>query len=438
MEKYKPSTRIIITFVVFLFLLLFIVFGFYELQWETPLSNGEVTPLAIIFILLIIISDKFPIRYYYTSENKSGAEVTVSFALNFSIAFLFPPMWAMLITFLGSSLADFFGKKELHKALFNASMIGLATGGTSFIFRRFYNLILPLTNPHNLLILIIASIFYIFVESFFLYGLLATLTGASFVRFWYYNMKKISLALLSLFPLGIIIIYFFTTNSWMNLFLVPTFVAIYFALKREKEIQEETKETIAFLASVVDNKIPDTFNHSKRVAYYVRNICYKLKLEEEDASVIVEAARMHDIGKIAIPDNILFKRGKLTKEEYEIIKEHAAKGEQIVNKLSQFKKGANIIRHHHERFDGTGYPDNLKGNDIPLGSRIIAIADAFDAMTTFRLYSTPRTIEDALHEVEVNKGTQFDPDIADVFIQMVLDNYEEVKASITDFSQEIS
>ena len=224
----------------------------------------------------------------------------------------------------------------------------------------------------------------------------------------------------------------------MNLFLLPTFVAIYFALRREKEIQDETTETLAFLASVVDNKIPDTFDHSKRVAYYVETICHKLKLEEEDVSVIIEAARMHDIGKIAIPDKILFKRGKLTKEEYNIIKEHAIEGEQIVNKLSQFRRGATIIRHHHERFDGTGYPDNLKGNDIPLGSRIIAIADAFDAMTTFRLYSTPRTIEDALREVEVNKGTQFDPEIADVFIQIVRENYEEIKSSITDLSREIS
>jgi len=275
-------------------------------------------------------------------------------------------------------------------------------------------------------------------ESIVLFSLLASLTGANFVEFWHYNMKKEALALLSLFPLGMIMIYFFTTNPWMNIFLAPTFIAIYFALRRETEIQEETKETLAFLASVVDDKIPDTFNHSKRVADYARQICYKLKLNEEEINIIIEAARMHDIGKIAIPDNILFKRGKLTKEEYDIIKEHAAKGEQIVNKLSQFKKGANIIRHHHERFDGTGYPDNLKGDDIPLGSRIIAIADAFDAMTTFRLYSTPKTIEDALHELEANKGTQFDPDIADVFIQMVLDNYEEVKASITDFSQEIS
>ena len=399
--------------------------------------KNEIVPLSLLLILLIIVVDKFPIKYY-SSKNQGGAELTVSFAINFSVAFLFSPFQAFVICFIGSTLADILSKKEFYKILFNGAMIGSATGITSLIFREFYNLKLPLTNFHNVIILIFASIFYVLFETIILFGLLSTLTGASFVRFWHYNMKKISLALLSLFPLGIIIIYFFTTNSWMNLLLIPTFVAIYFALKREKEIQEETKETLAFLASVVDNKIPDTFNHSKRVAYYVESICHKLKLEEEDVSVIVEAARMHDIGKIAIPDNILFKRVKLTKEEYDIIKEHAAKGEQIVNKLSQFKKGANIIRHHHERFDGTGYPDNLKGDDIPLGSRIIAIADAFDAMTTFRLYSTPKTIEDALHELEANKGTQFDPDIADVFIQMVLDNYEEVKASITDFSQEIS
>jgi putative nucleotidyltransferase with HDIG domain len=426
-----------ISFVLIFSLLLFALFFFYRSSWETVLGENEVIPLSLLFVLLIILVDKFPIKYY-SSRNQGGAEITVSFALNFTVAFIFSPFQALVISFIGSTLADILDRKEPHKIIFNASMIGTATGITSLIFRNFYNLGSSLTNIHNLLILIFASVFYILFETVILFGLLSTLTGANFVRFWRYNMKKISLALLSLFPLGIIMIYFFTTNIWMNLFLLPTFVAIYFALRREKEIQDETTETLAFLASVVDNKIPDTFDHSKRVAYYVETICHKLKLEEEDVSVIIEAARMHDIGKIAIPENILFKRGKLTKEEYNIIKEHAIEGEQIVNKLSQFRRGATIIRHHHERFDGTGYPDNLKGNDIPLGSRIIAIADAFDAMTTFRLYSTPRTIEDALHEVEVNKGTQFDPEIADVFIQIVRENYEEIKSSITDLSREIS
>lgn len=437
MKNYKISTKLIIYSIIVIFVILLISFLFYKPPLKAPLNQNEVISLSILFVVLIIAADKFPIKYY-GSKGEGGAEVTVSFALNFSVAFLFNPVLAMAITFVGSTIADALSKKQLYKILFNASMIGLAAGGTSFLFKEFYNANMPLTSIHNLSILIVASILYMLFESIVLFSLLASLTGANFVEFWHYNMKKEALALLSLFPLGMIMIYFFTTNPWMNIFLAPTFIAIYFALRRETEIQEETKETLAFLASVVDDKIPDTFNHSKRVADYARQICYKLKLNEEEINIIIEAARMHDIGKIAIPDNILFKRGKLTKEEYDIIKEHAAKGEQIVNKLSQFKKGANIIRHHHERFDGTGYPDNLKGDDIPLGSRIIAIADAFDAMTTFRLYSTPKTIEDALHEVEVNKGTQFDPDIADVFIQMVLDNYEEVKASITDFSQEIS
>lgn len=436
MKGYKFATRVIIYSVIFVFTILLVSFIFYRPPWTTLLSTTQILPLSILLVFLIVLADKFPIIYY--TREKGAAEVTVSFALNFLVAFLFPPVLAMAITSIGSTLADIFSKKELHKIFFNASMIGSATGITSFIFRQFYNARLPMTDAHNLLILIIASIFYMLFETTSLFSLLASSTGANFIKFWYYNTKReaLALALVSLFPLGIIMIYFFTTNPWMNFFLLPTFVAIYFALRRETEIQEETKETLDFLATVVDNKIPDTFNHSKRVAHYAEEICYRLQLNEDDINIIIEAAKMHDIGKIAIPDNILFKKEALLEEDFEVIKEHTIKGEQIVNNLSQFNIGSKIIRHHHEKYDGTGYPDHLKGNDIPLGSRIIAVADAFDAMTTFHLYTTPKSVEEALYEIEINKGSQFDPHIAEAFSCIVKDNYEEIESTLKSALQE--
>ena len=240
MKNYKISTKLIIYSIIVIFVILLISFLFYKPPLKAPLNQNEVISLSILFVVLIIAADKFPIKYY-GSKGEGGAEVTVSFALNFSVAFLFNPVLAMAITFVGSTIADALSKKQLYKILFNASMIGLAAGGTSFLFKEFYNANMPLTSIHNLSILIVASILYMLFESIVLFSLLASLTGANFVEFWHYNMKKEALALLSLFPLGMIMIYFFTTNPWMNIFLAPTFIAIYFALRRETEIQEETK-----------------------------------------------------------------------------------------------------------------------------------------------------------------------------------------------------
>jgi len=181
----------------------------------------------------------------------------------------------------------------------------------------------------------------------------------------------------------------------------------------------EQTGTIKCLTKMIAAKDPYTVGHCKRVAYCASLLAKKLGLKEEKVYIIYLAGLLHDIGKIWVPETILTKPSRLTKEEFETIKLHPAKAVDILKCMPGIQAILPIIYHHHERWDGNGYPKGLKGAEIPLGSRILAIADAFEAMTSDRSYRRRFTVHKAIQEIIKNRGKQFDPDIADVFLEIV-------------------
>ncbi len=194
--------------------------------------------------------------------------------------------------------------------------------------------------------------------------------------------------------------------------------------KRELEqaqtcIEESYIRSVDILAKAIDEKDSYTHRHSDNVTRYSVSIAKNLGFHPEQVEVIRRACHMHDIGKIAVSDTILNKPGKLTDEEWNEIKQHPKKGAEILMPLSFLKREIECIKHHHERFDGNGYPDGLKGEKIVIGARIIAVADAFDAMMSDRPYRKAFSLEEALSELNKNSGTQFDPKIVDTFINIV-------------------
>ena len=186
--------------------------------------------------------------------------------------------------------------------------------------------------------------------------------------------------------------------------------------ERDNEIINESIETFT---GFIDAKDPYTNGHSKRVAKYTQLIAGKMGYEGEDLDRIYHIALLHDCGKIGVPDMILGKPGKLTDEEFEIIKSHTVRGGEI---LSSFKSLENVgegALYHHERYDGRGYPEGKKGEDIPLIARMICVADSFDAMNSNRVYRKRLTRDYIINEIETNKGKQFDPKIADIMLELI-------------------
>ncbi len=177
-------------------------------------------------------------------------------------------------------------------------------------------------------------------------------------------------------------------------------------------------DTINMLAQSVELRDSYTYGHTKRVTDYSILLGTHLDLSADDMYLIKTGTPLHDIGKIGIDDDILRKPGKLTKEEFEIMKTHTNKGAKILEAVPELAPLIPIVRSHHERWDGNGYPDQLSGEGIPRLARIVAVADCFDAMTSDRPYRPGMAAEVAFAEVEKQKGKQFDPEIATAFLKI--------------------
>ncbi|WP_273702669.1 HD-GYP domain-containing protein [Thermoanaerobacter sp. A7A] len=284
-----------------------------------------------------------------------------------------------------------------------------------------------------LLLIMIGIIFYTSrkINTIYFYAYTRLLYIPLVISALMYDLKR-SLITPTLISIGEFLEIYLTEKSYIFLISIPLyyFVSIsisYFKLQAErlrdliKETNENLKDMKNALISALEAKDVYTQGHSQRVCKLVTQIVYKMGIEGKKAEDIITAAKLHDIGKIGIRDEVLNKPGKLTDQEFAEIMDHPVMSYEIINKMKVMENIAKIIRHHHEKYDGKGYPDGLKGEKIPLGSRIIAVADAFDAMTSKRPYRDSFTMAQAIEELKKNAGTQFDPKIVDAFISIIED-----------------
>lgn len=190
-------------------------------------------------------------------------------------------------------------------------------------------------------------------------------------------------------------------------------------IERQNEYKAITLESIEAIARTIDAKDHYTNGHSLRVGFYSREIAKALGLSSDEVENICYAGLLHDIGKIAVPDNILNKPGHLTDNEFNIIKSHTVEGSEILSSISTIPNITLGAKYHHERYDGTGYPEKLKGEEIPLVARIICCADCYDAMATQRVYKEPYLTDHIINEFNRCKGTQFDPKIVNIVIKLI-------------------
>ena len=195
----------------------------------------------------------------------------------------------------------------------------------------------------------------------------------------------------------------------------------------KEQLEQAYLDMIQTLRYTVEAKDSYTRGHSDRVSEYSVLIGEKLGLSEEQIKTLRIGGLFHDIGKIGIPDSILLKPAKLTDDEYSQIKNHPSIGAHILGNATIFKEIIPIVKHHHEKYDGNGYPSRLKGEEIPYMARIAAVADTFDAMTSRRSYRGPIDIEHVKEEIKRCEGTQFDPQIAEAFLDILNNNFEKIK-----------
>jgi len=204
---------------------------------------------------------------------------------------------------------------------------------------------------------------------------------------------------------------------WAVVVLVVPAALVYAACKVLREMHDGTRQLLENMADAVDLRDPYTGGHSRRVTAYSAAILRELGLHGPEVDLIVTAARVHDIGKIGTPDAVLHKPGKLDPDERAIMEKHPVQGAEVLKRYRDFARGVALVRHHHESWDGTGYPDRLAGMEIPFGARVIAVADSFDAMTSDRPYRRGMPIEKAAAILRAGRGVQWDGALVDAFLR---------------------
>ncbi|MCE5192705.1 HD domain-containing protein [bacterium] len=370
-----------------------------------------------VFLVLSIVADLNPV--VDLGFGKSQVEVTVSMALTFSIACIWTPLTAIGIVAVQTVFSDLATRKDIEKIAFNAFLYVIVIGGTSLLYHSYADPTAPYLGPANLRALLLAVGYYVVSEYVLLSGLFAVLSRKAFGSVLVGFFRDSWLNVAALLPLGMAIAALFRLNPWAILFLIPTFFLLYVSLRREQALRSQTQTVLEKLVDVLESKSPDTAEHSKRVRGWVVAICNELGMESAQEDTVVQAAVLHDLGKVGLGEDLLRKPG-LSEEEFHQIMGHSAVSASLLEGLTLFQGGRDIVLHHHERYDGKGYPDHLVGEDIPLGARIIAVADSFDAMVGVRAYRAKSlTVTEALKILDEERGAQFDPQLVTIFTRIV-------------------
>jgi putative nucleotidyltransferase with HDIG domain len=235
------------------------------------------------------------------------------------------------------------------------------------------------------------------------------------------NVRQFGVSLAGLAPLAWLMAAMYTVAGAIGIlpFAVPLY-ATRSGYKKVVEIRDMFTQTVRSLAGAVDAKDPYTAGHSARVQTIAKDLGHELRCSDSELEALEWGGLLHDIGKIGIPDAILLKQGALTREERMVMNAHPVKGEEIIKPVEKLKPELPIIRHHHEWYNGSGYPDRLVGHGIPKLARILHVADSFEAMTAARPYRmTPLTLKQAMDELHKFSGIQFDPDVVAAFERLV-------------------
>jgi len=372
--------------------------------------------IAVFLVLSIVADLNLVIRLGFGREQ---VEFTMALALTFSVACILGPLTAMGVVAVQTVFSDLVVRKNTEKIAFNAFVYVIVIGGTSLLYHSFADPTAPYLGPANLKALLLAVGYYVVSDYVLLSGLFAVLSRKPFGTVLVGFFRDSWLNFAALLPLGMAVTALFWLNPVTILFLLPTFFLLYVSLKREQTLRSQTQTILEKLVDVLESKSPETAQHSKRVRAWVEDICDELGMEGSEAEMVLQAAVLHDLGKVGLDDNLLRKPG-LSAEEFHQIMGHSVVSAGLLEGLTLFQGGRDIVLHHHERYDGNGYPDHLAGENIPLGARIIAVADSFDAMVSVRPYRAKSlTVTEALKILDHERGAQFDPKLVVTFTKLV-------------------
>jgi putative nucleotidyltransferase with HDIG domain len=380
-----------------------------------PTNLRDLLIIAGILLVMIVVAEVLDVSFPQAGQTFN---VSVSAAFCFAAGLTIGPVLGGIVVALAHIIDGVIARRQAIKTAVNSAGIGLSTIASAALY---FALAEPAESPigsyQNLLAVILSGTLFTLINAGSLAVIVAPVVGISPFEMWRTNTGGQHVELLSLVTLGSVIPVLVRENPLsIILLIVPMLLGPHTAFRGIQQAHHETRVAMEGLADALERRDPYTYRHSIRVTEHVRTILGAMpQIPRATAEAIIAAAHVHDLGKVGSRDGSLKKPGELSDEERQEIEQHAAIGAEIVSRLEAYKHSVDTIRHHHERWDGSGYPDGLEGERIPLGARIIAVADAFDAMTSDRVYRAALPVDVAFAELAKGRGTQFDPQIVDVF-----------------------
>ena len=396
-----------------------IIFGVALFLYSLLTTDFSHFPLAqiITFLVLIIVTEALPI---HLSPHTS---ISVSFAIIYAFILLTNPYLVMIVTFIGNVLI--YMKTGWQKSLFNGAQFAISAFLSGYVFQILGGYSYT-WNQFTFYIAIAISILVFFLSNAFLVIMVISLsTGIPIPVLWKKDVNGILLQYFGLFPYSLLLYLIYLRIGYLGLFLFlfPLMIARY-SFKLYVETKKVHLELLRALTAALDAKDPYTQGHSDRVAKISLAIAEKLNLSDKKRETIEYAALLHDVGKIGIEDAILRKPGPLTEGEYIIVKQHPVIGFDIVSKVDFLKEIAGLIRSHHERCNGSGYPDGKHQTDLPIESLILAVADVFEALTSDRPYRKAYSVEEALTIMENEGNEYYDMKVINALKEILQEGFE--------------
>ena len=323
-----------------------------------------------------------------------------------------------LIVLTGHLVDSILAKRDPIKAATNIASYVTASIMAGLAYHSLADTTLsPVSSFQNIGASLAASMIHVSVSTLLMAVIVAPIIGMPLLSFLRSAMRLLATETVAMPAVSGLIVLAAAESAGTVLLLAFPLLGPQVAYRTLGRAQRSVRDTLENLSDILEQRDPYTANHSVRVASMVRATLAEMPdIPYDLTETIVAAARVHDIGKIGARDISLFKPGPLTTEERHDIQRHTVIGSDLLANTHEYRLTATLVRHHHENWNGSGYPDRLAGQDIPLGSRVIAVADAFDAMTTDRPYRTAMPFAVALDELRRHSGTQFDPQVVSAFL----------------------
>lgn len=376
-----------------------------------------------LFFVLAFLAEIYATRFPTQEQGLSS-----SVAIYLAALFILGPSFAVLLVFLisiTSGVVFFYSElKENRRSFtyiigFNTSQLVLAISFAGFILTAFAHPTLLPDQLREIGIALLAFGGYIFLNTGLVSGIIGLTTQKRFFSTWKTNIREFSLQYVVLFILALLLVILYGISFWHTFLGILPLAVVHSAFYSSMRLQTESRTVLEKISQLLDHRDNYTAAHSATVEELAGAIARELKLPKKEIEEIEIAARVHDIGKIGIPDAILLKPGKLTPKEWEVIKRHPVIGADIIQELAIYAPIVDLVRYEHERWDGSGYPRGLKGEEIPRGARVIAAADIYNALTTDRPYRPAYTPQAATDLIKEMRGKDLDPEVADALLRVI-------------------